>query len=354
MALGLAIDIGTTNIAGFLINLDKRRDFCSLSIRNSQFVHGFDVTSRLTYVMNTGDHLKLHKSLVRDINNLIFALTKKLRINRKRLEKIIVCGNSVMLHLLFNYDPSGLAVYPFNSKIKESLSVLAGDLGIVCGKDTILTSLPVISAYAGADVVSGILYTGMHLKSSKKILVDLGTNAEIVFGNKDKLVCTSAAAGPAFKSKIIPFGSDIISLVADMLRKGIIDKTGKYLTDKKNAALSQDDIRAFQLAKSAVRSGIEILVEKLGCNKDDISKVLVSGFFGEKIKAADALKTGLMPDYGKNKVRPIGNSALGGAKMVLFDPSLLKAADEIVNKCEHVELSLEKGYQERFLSNIGF
>ncbi|MCX5749283.1 MAG: ASKHA domain-containing protein [Candidatus Saganbacteria bacterium] len=365
--LGLAVDIGSTNIAGFMIDLDKRKDHFSLSIKNSQASHGSDVVSRLTFASQKQDNVKaLQKQVVTDLNNLIFALSKRLHINRKRLSKIIVSGNTIMLHLLLGLDISGFLKYPFKSEIKGPVEINAEEIGVVASKKTKLITLSVISPYVGADVVSGILYTGMHKLSGRKLLIDLGTNAEIVLGNKDRLIAASAAAGPAFKGKDIVLGSEIISSVARMLKNGLIDKNGNLKQSKGNPlplgegkgegckVLSQDDIRSFQLAKGAVRAGIEILMEKYGINLSDVKKILIAGLFGKKIDRQDAITTGLIPSVPRTTVRAIGNSSLGGAKKVLLDPGLLEEVKQIAKTAEPVELSLEKGYQERFIFRINF
>jgi len=366
--LGLAFDIGSTNIAGFMTDLDKRKDFYSLSIRNSQTSHGFDVVSRLTFASQRSGNVKvLQKQLVTDLNNLIFALSKKLRINRKRLSRIVVSGNTVMLHLLLGLDISGFLKYPFKAEISGPVEINAEDIGIVASKKTKLTTLPVISPYVGADVVSGILYTGMHKTAGKKLLIDLGTNAEMVLGNKDGLVCTSTAAGPAFKGKNIVLGSDMISRVARSMRAGRIDKTGKSSPPAPSpqsgegchdlswrGEVSQEDIRTFQLAKAAIRAGIEILLERSGTKPADIKKILLAGLFGEKINIQDVIDTGLIPRLPKTSVRAIGNSSLGGSKKVLLEPELLEEAKEIAGMTGHIELSLQPSYQDKFLKNIDF
>ncbi len=366
--LGLAVDIGTTNIAGFIINLDKPKDRFYTSLRSGQTVHGFDVISRLTFVSAGGDTEKLRKLLVNDINNLIHVLTKKIKVNRKRIERIVVSANTVILHFLFGLDTSGLATHPYSSLLKGMTTTSAKELGIVAGLDAQLTALPVISPFVGADAVAGVIYTNMDKLSSVKLLIDLGTNAEIVLGNKDRLLCTSAAAGPAFKSKNIPLGSEMISLIAKGLREGWIDHTGKInerratslpasLREALQAGdqrLSQDDIRAFQLAKGAIRAAIQILLDRMGITIDKVDKILLSGLFGEKIDRADAMETGLIPDVDRTKVRAIGNSSLEGAKQVLLQPKIADRAAGIASKSEHVELSLDPSYQELYISFMNF
>ncbi len=351
--LGLAIDLGTSNIAGYIIDLDKPKDHFACSIPNSQTKHGLDVISRLTYAKAIESTKELQQLVVNDINNLIYVLCKRIRINRKRIDRIVISANTVMLHFLLGADPSGLYAFPYRSQLADNDKLLACDFGIVSSKSTKLVIIPAISPYVGGDITSGILYTGMHVLSSKKLLLDLGTNAEMVIGNKDSLFCTSAAAGPAFKSKNIPFGSKTIEIVASALQDAYVDKTGRVL-DEHNFALSQDDVRAFQLAKAAVRAGIKILMDKSGISIDDIRKILIAGFFGEKINTRDAQVTGLLPQGQKNICRAIGNSSLGGAKKVLLKPELLKDVADIARKCRHIELSQQVPYQALFLKYASF
>jgi uncharacterized 2Fe-2S/4Fe-4S cluster protein (DUF4445 family) len=333
---GLALDLGTTNLAGFIIDLDKPKDHFNSSLPCSLSKHGRDVVTRQTFASNKKNLDTLQKLLVNDINNLIFSLCKKIRINRKRLDRIIVSGNPVMLHFLLGTDISG--------------NIAASTIGIAAGAKTKLITLPCISDYVGGDAVAGILYTKMNETSSLKLLIDLGTNAEIVLGNKDKTFATSAAAGPAFKNKEILLGSKMISKVAGMLRRCEIDRTGKV----NGEGIAQEDIRNLQLAKAAIRAGIEILLEKAGKNIEDVKKILIAGLFGEKIDISDAIEIGLVPKVKKTKVRAIGNSSLGGEKMVLLEPGQLEKARQAAASVEHVELSLEAGYQEKFIAEMNF
>ncbi len=350
--LGIAVDIGSSNIAGYIVNFDKPKDFFYLSIKNSQTKHGLDLITRLTFCRDSKNQKVLHDILINDLNNLIFGLCKKIRVNRKRIEKIVVSANTIMLHFLLNLDISGFKSYPYISQISGTTIIEDVNLfGIKAGKNTKIILLPPISPYIGADITAGILFTRMHKVSAVKFLIDLGTNAEMVLGNKNTLIATSAAAGPAFKSKDILLGSKFISSVAKMLKEKDIDETGKIVG---YSDVSQEDIRNFQLAKSAIRSAFEILTEKLGIDYDKISKILIAGLFGKRINAADAVITGLIPFLGKNKVRSIGNSSLEGAKIVLLRPDRLSEAEEIARKVLPVELNFEKKYQELFIKNLNF
>lgn len=347
--LGLAVDIGTSNIAGYIVDLDKPKDRFYLSIKNSQSAHGADVITRLTFARDEKNTKALHKLLVGDINDLIFALCKRIRINRKRIETAYVAGNTVMLHLFLGLDVSGFRAYPYRSLVDGAVSIKASDIGIRAGQKTSFVTLPPISPYLGSDVTAGIVYAGMHRLSSVKFLVDLGTNAEMVLGSRKGLWAASAAAGPAFKGKDIVLGSHMISAVADMLRKGEIDRTGRG-----EGLISQQDIRSFQLAKGAVNAALRILMDKARIKESGISKVLLAGLFGEKIIVKDAVETGLIPNLGKNKVRAIGNSSLEGAKAVLLNPALLKEAEDIAGSVRTVELPLESSYQQEFLKSMNF
>ncbi|MFA5104433.1 MAG: ASKHA domain-containing protein [Candidatus Margulisiibacteriota bacterium] len=379
--LGLAVDIGTSNLASYIVDLDKPKDRFYLSIKNSQSKHGADVITRLTFASDKKNARILQQLLVNDLNNLIYALCKKISINRKRLGRIVVSGNPIMLHFLLGLNVDGFKTYPYRSEIKGIVEISAEKIGIASSKQAKLIVLPVISPYIGSDVTAGILYCGMNKTSSKKILIDLGTNAEMVIGNKDNMFATSAAAGPAFKGKDIVLGSHMISAVAKMLRGGEIDKNGKTmdaviarsLATKQSPPsmgllrpdrigsrndcherVSQQDIRSFQLAKGAINAAIEILLQKSGYSVSDINKILLAGLFGEKIDIQDAIDTGLIPKVQKTKVRSIGNSSLEGTKMVLLKPELLAEAENIAKSVVPVELSMEKDYQERFVKNMLF
>ncbi len=349
--LGLAVDIGTSNLAAYIVDLDKPKDRFYLSIKNSQAKHGADVITRLTFARDKKNLDILQKTAAGDINNLIYALCKRIGINRKRIDRIVVSANTVMLHFLLGLNVSGLKTYPYVSSVSGTARVKASDIGIAAGADTLLVALPVISPYLGSDVTAGVLYTKMHKLSGVKFLLDLGTNAEMVLGNKYGLWATSAAAGPAFKGKEILLGSHMISAVAGMLRSGVIDRTGRLL---QQGPVSQEDVRAYQMAKSAINAAFGVLIERSGISADRISKMLIAGLFGEKINIGDAVWTGLLPNIGKNKLRAIGNSSLEGAKMIMLNPGLLAEAESIAAQVKPVELSMEKGYQEKFISGMDF
>ncbi len=352
--LGLAADIGTSNIAAYLVDLDKQKDHRAISIKNSQAKHGADVITRLTFASGEKNRKTLQQLIVNDLNNIIHALCKRIKINRKRLDRIIVSGNPIMLHFLLGINTDGFKTYPYRSEIEGVIEIKAEDVGITSSKVTRLIILPSISPYIGSDITAGILYSGMDKNSSKKILIDLGTNAEMVIGNKDSLIATSAAAGPAFKGKDIVLGSHMISAVAKMLRSGKMDKNGKLSTDESPDQVSQQDIRNFQLAKGAINAAIEILLQRSGCSISDISKILLAGLFGEKIEIRDAIDTGLIPKVPRTKVHSIGNSSLDGAKMILLNPKLITETENIARRVKTVELSLEKDYQEKFIANMNF
>lgn len=349
--LGLAIDIGTTNIVGFAIDFDKPKDFCYQPIKNSQTKHGADLITRLTFCKDKKNFKLLNSLLINDINNLIHAICKKIKINRKRIEKIVVAANTIMLHFLLNLDVDGFKSYPYKSLINGVVVEQAKNFGIVAGKNTQLITLPPISPYLGADVTAGILYTKMHKISRIKFFLDLGTNAEMVLGNKNELWATSAAAGSAFKGKNLLLGSEFISLVAKLLQEKTLLSDGNLIDE---TTVSQKDIRNFQLAKSAIRAAFDILKERAKIKDKDISKILIAGLFGEKISIDDAIVTGIIPFLGKNRVRAIGNSSLEGAKLVLKDEKKIAEAEFISKFVKTIELNLESSYQEKFISYLNF
>jgi len=376
---GIALDLGTTNLAGFIIDLDKPKDRFAAQIKCSLAKHGRDLVTRLTFASSSEKLAVLQKLLVSDVNNLIQILSKRIKINRKRLDRLVVSGNTPMLHFLLGRDVSGLKAYPFSQQVKGSESIGASSIGITAGKDTKLITLPIVSAFVGGDAVAGVLYTGMSKLSSLKLLIDLGTNAELVLGSSKGLWGASAAAGPAFRGSELLLGSKMISKVAGMLRKGEIDRTGRVLSpdlkrsapvcsekeptrldrarrdlQRRDISITQQDVRNLQLAKAAIRAGVDILLEKAGKRIGDVRKILLSGLFGEKIDIADAMEIGLVPKVERTKVRSIGNSSLGGAKLVLLKDGLLEKALSAAAAFDHVELSLQKNYQDLFLKNINF
>ena len=306
------------------------------------------------------------------------------------LDKMVIVGNTVMHHFFCGYDIRPLSFYPFHSDqlaMKEFTSADLGWEGVFCDD---IRFYPAIGSFVGSDILAGILATGMHLKESYNLLIDLGTNGEIVLGNKDRLLCASTAAGPAFEGANISqgmqattgaissifqeqddwkvnvignvrsmgiCGSGLIDAVHMILKRGLIGEFGEILSGEKeivldeNVSLSQKDIQEFQLAKAAIQAGVLILLRKMGIEDRDLEKVYIAGGFGNFINL-DHLNAVGMLKVPVDIMHKLGNSALMGAKMFLFEQ--LDMAGVIRGISQHVSLEREKDFQDLFVERLAF
>jgi len=368
---GIAFDIGTTTVVGYLIDLSTGKELSAVAKTNPQATHGNDIISRIGFAQKQKENLEiLQREIVNTLNEIIKETVQRAGVNTNNIYKITVAGNTCMHHLLLGLNPSYVALSPYISVIKESLNLKTKDIPKLALKQTAnVYILPNISAFVGADISAGILAS--YIWRNKKIIlfVDLGTNGEIVLGSKKKIWTCSTAAGPAFEgaqissgmrategaidklkmdNKSIAYrvikdgkvrgicGSGLIDLIAELVKLGLIDKSGKlrdreecdtnlskevkkriingqkgnkFLIVKSKETengnpiyLTQGDIREVQLAKAAIFAGIKILLKKVNIPQDDIHKILLAGAFGNFIDKKSAIRIRLIPDLPLEKV----------------------------------------------------
>lgn len=396
---GAAVDIGTTTIVICLVNLFDGSIKGTITKLNSQRIYGADVISRMNFCMNGGLQ-KLNSCIKKDINDGLNELIEKANVKKEEIVSSVIVGNSTMIHILLGLSPDLMASSPFTaitlSNCRYDFSEIFNSNIIRCPVDI----LPGISAYVGADIVSGMYKCNFHNTEFKKILIDIGTNGEMACADKNGIVCLSTAAGPAFEGANISCGtgcikgaiysininkdcityktfqneeptgicgSGVIDIVSSCINNGIIDSTGRIIKDKykdnikitktkdgKQIVFTQKDIRELQLAKSAVRSGLDILVKKSSCNFTNIDRVYIAGGFGNNLNIDNAVNIGLIPVEFKDKVIFAGNSALGGAVKFLLDENGRETVEDIIKKTRYIELSGDNEFNELFLDNILF
>lgn len=341
----VAADIGTTTIA-----LENTRTGKTYKTLNPQRRFGADVLSRIE-AANRGRGEEMTAAVRYALKKGIDFVTEG-----KRAEKIIIAANTAMVHLLMGYDCASLGVYPFKS---DHLATF--DTTIF---DTPATVLGGISAFVGGDIVSGLYMTDFDLCGKVNLFIDLGTNGEMAIGNKDKIIVTSTAAGPAFEGGRLSCevkGTDVISITAKMLNDGIIDATGK-LSDEyfdkgykpsDNVTVTQRDIREIQMAKSAVRGGIECLINAYGVTYHDIDKVYLAGGMGYYLNPADSAKIGLIPPELTDKTVAVGNSSLGGAVKYAIENESERIRN-IQNISKMFPLANHKDFDRLYIENMNF
>lgn len=418
---GVAIDIGTTSLVVSLVNLCTAEEVAVVSSVNPQNSIGEDVISRIKHAV-THEHglYQLQSKVITAINSLLEKLCVRSNIGVENIYELSIAGNTCMLHLLLGIDPGPLAFAPYVSAFRESLSVKASDLGICIAPQGQIYTMPVISAYVGADIIAGILATGLHHRKDPVLLIDIGTNGEIVIGWSEKIVACSAAAGPAFEGmniacgmraekgaiegvrfkddaylntigNVAPIGicgSGLIDLIAELLKKKIIDKSGRLLKRKElklneigkfsrriietkdgvrfllveksltehgnDIFLTQEDIRNVQLAKGAISAGVRILLKECNFEEDDISEVFIAGAFGYHVRPESLVRIGLIPPSWQNKVTFVGNSAKTGAQIILLNNKAREEANSISSVVNTIELATRPDFEEEFIKAMSF
>ena len=347
------VDIGTTTIAM------EAYDSSGLKLAqyvqaNPQSVFGRDVISRIQAAENPIP-AKQMQGLVKQV---LRQGLEELQRNISDIEKIYVAGNTTMLYFLMGYDTNELGYAPFSASRLERAETSLGEWNMVC--------LPGFSAFVGADIAAGVLATGMAEKESVSLLIDLGTNGEMVLGNGEKLLACATAAGPAFEGVLEDgrqalWGADLVKAVATLLDKGVLDETGllaePYFTEGVTIAgvcITQNHIRNLQTAKAAIAAGIEMLTKEYGIALTDIERVYLAGGFGYFLEEEAAVRIGLIPKELKGKVQAVGNSALAGCYAYHFDGDAEEKIVRMKEKTRIINLAEEEGFAEDFISQMNF
>jgi len=408
---GFAVDVGTTKLAGYLVDLDLGTTVAAVSSTNPQVPYGEDVISRISFIMKDPKGLtQLQTSIIKEINKLIFEACKRAHVTPGQVHELTVVGNTAMHHIFFGIYPGYVALAPYPTVLRNSIDVKASDLGIDINPCGNIHGLPVIAGFVGADAVADVLATQIYTLEDIAMMIDIGTNTEIVVGDKNKLTACSCASGPAFEGAHIKngmraatgaiervymdpdtfkigyetvdnakpsgvCGSGVVDAIAEMLKKRVIDSSGKIktelglpnvrvktgvpelvLADASETAsgheivITQEDIRQIQLAKAAIYSGISVLMRKLKITAVDISKIFFAGAFGTYVDPQSARVIGMYPDIPLSRVQFVGNAAGSGARMALMSVDIRRKAREISEKVHYVELGADPDFQNEFLN----
>lgn len=381
---GAVLDIGTTTLAMYLVDLNSGETVASRSALNPQRKFGADVISRIEACMN-GKTSELHKILVNKIAEMLSSMCKEIKI--ERAEMLYVTGNTTMLHLFLGEDPKGIGVFPFNPVFLDSKKVDGASLGIDVNE---IATMPCIGAYLGGDAVSATL--AAELDKGCNLLLDIGTNGELILHRSGKYFCASTAAGPALEGASITCGcggingavnhvfSDngriryttigdapavgicgcgLIDAIAVMLDNNVIDETGTFNSGEEfqiaeDVSVYDRDVREFQLAKSAIVSGIKTLLRRSGVSYEEIDNIYIAGGLGYYINRDSAVRVGLIPRELSEKVEIIGNAAALGAKLAMLTSDGMTKMDKIVSSCEVIELANDADFAGEFMANMMF
>ena len=392
---GIAVDIGTTTIAMQLLELHSKTIEDTYTAINRQRSYGADVISRIQ-ASNEGKKERLRQSILEDLEQGIEELHSR---NHVTVKEIGISGNTTMISLLMGYSCEGLGAYPFTpvniDAVEADYFTIFGNHRHTCK----LRILPGISAFVGGDITAGLLACGFDRKEKVSILIDLGTNGEMAIGNQDKIFVTSTAAGPAFEggniicgTGSIPgaishvtyknngfeletignqeasgiCGTGVIDITYELLKQKLIDETGllndKFFEDGILLAKSkeseirfyQKDIREIQLAKAAIRAGLETLLVNYGVGYDEIDDIYIAGGFGYKMDIDKAIGIGLFPKACKNKLKAIGNSSLKGNLIYLTEKDAKERMRKITQLSEEVSLAASSTFYELYLQHMCF
>ena len=389
--LGCAVDIGTTTMAAYLIDLENGAQLDSESMLNPQRTHGGDVITRANYTMEQPDGLKELAALVRDgISALIDAMRARNGAARDDIRHISLVGNTIMMHIAAGLCVKHIATLPFVPVYSAVRHMDAAELGMNYPGAKV-TLGPCVAGYVGADTIAAAVACGMDRTGETVLLMDIGTNGEMALRTDKGIWCCSAAAGPAFEGAHIKCGSGavegaidsvkiedgevsvttiggrkpasicgsgIISAVAEMLREEMIDETG-YLEDEElelaeNVIICQKDIREVQLAKAAIAAGVGILTDAAGIDIGDIDAMYLAGGFGSYIDKKAACGIGLIPMELLDRIHSVGNAAGSGAKMMVIDQNAVGRVEKLRRNMKYIELSASADFQERFAECMMF
>ena len=422
---GVAIDIGSTTIACHLVDLMSGRTVASAGITNPQIRFGEDLMSRVSYVMmNPDGRVALTDAVRGAVNSLIGRVAGEGRVASEEIVEAVLVGNPIMHHLYLGIDPTPLGQAPFPLAVSQALDLRAQGLGLPILKSGRAYILPCIAGHVGADAAAVTLAEAPHKGREITLVIDVGTNAEIVLGSADRLLAASSPTGPAFEGaqissgqraapgaiervridpgtleprlKVIDVdawsddpafaegvervgvtgicGSGIIEVIAELFLAGVIThdgvidgslaaRTPRIVADGRTFSyvlwrqpveikITQNDVRAIQLAKAALYAGARLLMDKLGVDKVD--RIKLAGAFGSHIDPKHALVLGLVPDCDLNKVAAVGNAAGTGARMALLNRGHRREIEALVRRIEKIETAVEPRFQEHFVNAMGF
>ncbi len=392
---GIAIDLGTTTIALYIFDLSSGELKGQYSLINPQVNIASDVMTRLDFAKDDSGRIKLHQTVISGLRRGVDILLSRSGINRDEISKVFVAGNTAMIHLFLGWGGEGLERAPFRSPLegRGCIPFKAEDIGLQAGIEA--ATFPIISGFIGGDTSAAILATKLDDNRGIRLMIDFGTNGEIVLSVEGRLFATSTAAGPAFEGigmksgmpavigavedvtddgelvviggeQVVGFcGSGYIAAVAYLLNKGILDESGllsknsdgervwKAVDDSMyNPCIVQDDIRKFQLAKGAVGAGIEILCKESGVDFSLLDEIIITGSFGNRIKPRSAIRAGLIPNIPVDRINFLDNAAGRGAAYCLTDHSMLERALQLSNIVKVQNLGEHPDFQDSFIRNM--
>lgn len=410
---GVAVDVGTTTVVAHLIDLNASEILATDATYNSQITFGEDVISRLIYAKNeVGGRERLHESIVGDINGLIDNIVSGAGVAFQDITCLIFAGNTTMTHFLLDLDSSNIRREPYIPAATHISTGRAVEVGIKLNPRGLLYAVPSVSSYVGGDIVSGVLASGIYRSPQLSMLIDIGTNGEIVIGNSDWLMCCSASAGPAFEGGEVRFGmrathgaiekvkvlesgekvetvviadekprgicgSGLIDVISELRRASVLDRGAKFaepgycsrlrrddegvefvLAYAEETAIGRDivitqaDISNLVRSKAAVYAGAAVLLHSMDLKFSDLEQLFIAGGFGNYLDLEGSISIGLLPDIPLERIKFIGNSSLTGAKVALLSREALDELEKIAQKMTYVDLSSNNRFMDEYSSAL--
>ncbi|MBW2583697.1 MAG: DUF4445 domain-containing protein [Deltaproteobacteria bacterium] len=408
----IAMDIGTTTIYGQVIDLISGEVLAEHGEFNGQISYGEDVISRIVYAEKPGGLAKINEVVIKTINKILTRIVKRSGVDPENISTITLAGNTTMTQLMLAVDPRSIRRAPYVPAATLYPPIKASDLGMELGEHVAALVYPAVSSYVGGDIVAGVMGSGIYRSEALTLYMDVGTNAEIVIGNKDWLACAACSAGPAFEGGGLKFGmraakgaiedfsidpitlepmiitignvrakgicgSGLIIMVAVMFELGIINNLGKFDRDlgtpriredngiyeyvlawqdetqiDRDITLTEIDIENLIRAKGAIYSGCMTLLTEVGMGIEDIEKIILAGGFGSYVDLEKAMAIGLLPEMDTEKVTFIGNGSLMGAKMSSLTNRIRRDVVEVTKKMTNFELSDTPSYMDNYVAAL--
>ncbi len=409
---GLALDIGTTTVVAHLVDLTTGKTREAAAKYNSQIEYGADVINRINSARSPGGAAKLHEAVVSDVEMLIDDLVERTQVGRGDIHCIVAAGNTTMLHLLLGLEVDLIRLSPFTPVAACPPPIRAAEVGLRIHPRGLLYTMPMVGSFVGGDITAGIIASGMHESDELALLLDIGTNGEVVLGNRDFLAACSASAGPAFEGGSVTCGmratrgaidtvrifrhkfavsittvgdaapaglcgTGLIDLLAESFLSGLVDRKGRFqthlaphrfrtnpndgrpefvLVSAKESATGRDivvresDIDNLVRTKGSIFAAIDTLLESIGISLHDLKKVYIAGAFGNRLDVASCVAIGLLPDLPIERVQFIGNSSVAGSKQVMLSRRLFDQAQQIREQITYRELMVDAAYMDKFTS----
>jgi len=411
--LAFAFDIGTTTVTGQLIDLTTKTVLGTRIAFNKQSPYGSDVITRIIYASEPGGLETLNAAVLDNINEIIGDLVAACRVTLSDVYAVVCAGNMTMMHLLLKIDPSNIRKAPYVPTVSVFPPVNASELGFEINPKGIAAFLPGVSTYIGGDIVSGVLACGLAENEELSLLIDIGTNGEIVLGNREWMIGSAASAGPAFEGsglacgmkavkgaidKVVMdgnldvqletigagaargiCGSGYIDLLCQMLKRGVIARDGKIRRDTgsrrirkaetnyefvvafkgedgaaEDIVIQDDDIENLKRSKAAIYSAVIALLDKVAKSITEVKKIYIAGGFGNYLNIANSIFIGLLPDIDRGVYEFIGNSSLAGARMSLLSHEAFEKTSELYKSITYLDLSAEPNYMDEYIAALFF